>query len=404
NPATIELLGPVRRKPDGTGKFHRSQLKLPSELNGIQRRFARYGIHPEAFAEQIARNRPDAVFIASGMTYWYRGLIEAIEVCRSIWPDVPVIMGGVYASLMSGHCKSVCGPDYIAAGSMITGSGEALSESGLGLNEFLSRASLPGIALAAGSGPLDASCWTDAAVLRLNDGCPMNCGYCASRSLCGGFTKGRPELAFNRLRHLSETRGTRNFAFYDDALLFDSDRSFIPFLRQVIDYSRSTGVNFNFYTPNAMHIRYMTIETAELMKMAGFQEVRLGFESSSPEFHCEYDNKYSEPGFHNTVKMLSEAGFSREQIIVYILAGLPGQQASEVEDTIRFASGRGLSLSVSEFSPVPGSPMWPDCVENCRFPIEDEPLFHNNSFFPMEWKDFSREDMQRLKTLSKQHL
>ena len=140
------------------------------------------------------------------------------------------------------------------------------------------------------------------------------------------------------------------------------------------------------------------------MQAAGFREVRLGFESSSADFHSEYDNKYSERGFHNTIRMLSDAGFSREQITVYILAGLPGQRAEEVEHTIRFAAGRGLSLSVSEFSPVPGSPMWPECVAESELPLESEPLFHNNSFFPMAWEGFTRDDMQRLKSLSKQKL
>ena len=74
----------------------------------------------------------------------------------------------------------------------------------------------------------------------------MNCGYCASRSLCGGFTPGKPEKSFDRLRRIAETSGTRNFAFYDDALLFDSGRSFIPFLKQVIEYSRITGYRFSF--------------------------------------------------------------------------------------------------------------------------------------------------------------
>ncbi|MDC7225370.1 MAG: radical SAM protein [Spirochaetales bacterium] len=401
--STVEVEGSVRRKADGTGKFHRQTLKLPPELQGIRRKFARYGILKDVLKQKIAEEKPDAIFISSGMTYWYRGVVEAAELCRELWPDVPLIIGGVYASLMPEHCVRVCKPDYIAAGNMTLSGSTVLSESGRALNAFLEAGALPG-AVPSSDAPLDHDCWNDAAVLRLNDGCPMNCGYCASRSLCGGFSPGRPEKVFKRLRLLAETRGTRNFAFYDDAVLFDSSSVFIPFLKQVVDYSSRTGTRFNFYTPNAMHIRYMTAEIADLMKSAGFQEVRLGFESASDEFHSEYDNKYSERGFHNTVRMLTDAGFDRSQIVVYILAGLPGQRASEVEDTIRFAADRGFTLSVSEFSPVPGSPMWPDCVARCSLPLEDEPLYHNNSFFPMEWEGFTRADMQRLKALSKQRL
>ena len=407
NPETITAAGRVRRKPDGTGKFHRQVVTQPVELRSIKRHFARYGILPEEFERQASAISPDAVFISSGMTYWYRGVIEAIELCRRLFPDIPIITGGVYTTLMPEHAARVCGPDYNAAGSLTEHSGtptEGLSIAGRGLHAFLESRGLPGIAPPGRGLPgclMDLSGNTDAAVLRLNEGCPMSCEYCASRKLCGGFFPGRPEAAFERLKFLNEKYDIINFAFYDDALLFSAEEVFMPFLRQIIDYCEVTGRKLNFYTPNALHIRYMTSEIAQLMKSAGFKEVRLGFESSSPEFHSDYDNKYSERGFHRTIDMLTKAGFGREEIIVYILAGLPAQRASEVEDTIRFASGEGLSLSVSEFSPVPGSPLWPQCVETCRLPIADEPLYHNNSFFPMEWEGFTREDMQRLKKLSK---
>ncbi len=393
DPETIRLMGKVRRRADGTGKFHRSLIPLPDMLYGIQRRFARYGLHEDVFRARIAEERPEAVFIASGMTYWYKGVIEAAETVREIWPGVPVIIGGVYASLMPDHCMNSCGPDYIAAG-----------DAGSGLDDWLRAKGLPGIDAEAGSLPLDDGCWNEAAVLRLNEGCPLSCDYCASKKINSRFRAGRAEDVFNWLVKMNENRGTANFAFYDDALLFKSEEVFKPFLESVIDYRRTTGRVLNFYTPNAMHIRYLDAESAFMMKEAGFREIRLGFESESEDFHSEHDQKYSPGSFFEAVRLLVDAGFSRDEIIVYILAGLPGQRAAEVEETIRFAAGESLTLSVSEFSTVPGSGLWDKCVESCRFPIADEPLYHNNSFFPMEWEHFTREDMERLKLLSKQQL
>jgi hypothetical protein len=389
-PETMSRLGKVRRQPNGTGKIHRSPVELPEGLQGIKRRFARYGIIHEVFKALIRTQRPDTVFISSGMTYWYRGVVEAVDAVRGIWPDIPIVIGGVYASLMPDHCRSVCRPDFVAAGDV-----------GVELDAWLRAKGLPGIGISAGSQPLDARCWTDAAVLRLNEGCPLNCDYCASKKINKRFRAGRSEDVFNWLVNINETRGTVNFAFYDDALLFKSEDVFKPFLEAVIDYEVTTGRSINFYTPNAMHIRYMDAETASLMKKAGFREVRLGFESESENFHLEHDNKYSAGSFFESIRMLTEAGFSRNEVIVYILAGLPGQRAAEVEDTIQFAAGAGLTLSVSEFSTVPGSRLWKKCVETCRFPIDEEPLYHNNSFFPMEWEHFTRDDMHRLKVLSK---
>ena len=390
DPSTIRAMGRTKRKPDGTGKIHRSIASLPGFLADARRRFARYGILPEVFSERIAASRPDAVFISTGMTYWYRGAAEAADTVRRIWPGVPVITGGVYASLMPEHCTISCRPDFNSEGA-----------AGRDLARWLENRGFPAPNIDQSILPLDHECWDEAAVLRLNEGCPLRCDYCASAKI-SCFREGRADAVFDRFRMIAEGRRTRNFAFYDDALLFRSEKVFKPFLRMVIDYAETTGTEFSFFTPNAMHIRYLDEESAILMKRAGFKEIRLGFESESESFHAEHDSKYTEDSFFRVIRSLGEAGFDPKQIVVYILAGLPRQHADEVEQTIRYASDRGLTLSVSEFSPVPGSGLWQHCVDSCRYPIEKEPLYHNNSFFPMQWEGFSREDMSRLKRLSKQ--
>ena len=390
------LNGEVKRRKNGTGKFHRAVIEMPRGFRGFKRRFARYGISAEIFRARVSDRRPDVIFISTGMTYWYRGVLEAVETVRECWPDVPVITGGVYASLMPEHCASVCSPDFIF-------SGAAGGPSAGRLNAWLGQRHLPGIAPEQEGSvlPLDNACWNDAAVIRLNEGCPLNCDYCASKKISPCFVPGNAEDVFYWLKSVHELHGTSNFAFYDDALLFESENVLKPFLNMVTGYREKTGSVLNFYTPNAMHIRYIDSTVAALMHKAGFREVRLGFESESENFHAEHDRKYSTGSFHESIRLLTDAGFSREQIIVYILAGLPGQRADEVEETIRYAAGEGLTLSVSEYSPVPGSQLWDLSVEKSRYPLIDEPLYHNNTFFPMEWEGFSRSDMQRLKDLSK---
>ncbi len=387
---TAAVAGLPKRGTKGTGKFFRTPVDLPETLSGIKRRFARYGILPEVFKRKVAERRPDAVFISSGMTYWYPGVVEAVDTVREIWPGVPVIIGGIYASLMQSHCASVCDCDFIVVG-----------EAGTELNNFLQKNGLPSADTEQSFLPLDSECWSDAAVLRLNEGCPFNCDYCASKAISPNFRAGRAEDVLDWVIKVNMLHGTSNFAFYDDALLVNSHSILKPFLKEIIRYREVSGRSLSFYTPNAMHIRFIDPEAAYLMKQAGFREVRLGFESESDDFHAEHDRKHSESGFHESIRILSDAGFKSSEIIVYILAGLPGQYAEEVEQTIRFAAGKGLSLSVAEFSTVPGSSLWNRCVKESCYPIEYEPLFHNNSFFPMEWSGFTRDDMQRLKNLSK---
>ncbi len=132
------------------------------------------------------------------------------------------------------------------------------------------------------------------------------------------------------------------------------------------------------------------------MKSAGFQEVRIGFESSLAGFHDVFDEKFRPAQFFEAVEMLENAGFHGKEIRAYVLAGMPGQYREEAEEAVEDAAEAGVWVSLARYSPVPGSSLWKEGVELSRYPLEEEPLFHNNTFFSMEWDRFTREDLRRL--------
>jgi hypothetical protein len=164
------------------------------------------------------------------------------------------------------------------------------------------------------------------------------------------------------------------------------------------------------------------------MKRAGVQEVRLGFESDSTEFHLAHDagaaagakaggdaaagdaaavradtaagSSAGADALHRAVDALRAGGFSRSSIGVYVLAGLPLQRRESIERSVRTAGELGVNVYVSEFSPVPGSPIWERAVELCELPIADEPLYQNNTLLPMAWSGFSRDDLAAVKELA----
>ena len=387
-PFSEAVAGPAKRKSDGTGKFFRIPREMPSILQeylpgGLNRRFARYGILPEVMQQKMREARPDIAFLSTGMTYWYKGAAEAGNMFKSLFPGVPLIAGGVYASLMPEHCRTHTRADTVLS-----------RLDGETLDLLLRKAGLTpaGIAGPLPDPPTDLEYWDDAGVLRLNEGCPFRCDYCASGALHGGFTAGDPEKSFSQFRQLYEA-GLRNFAFYDDALLVNSESVFIPFLEKIL----AEGMTPSFYTPNAVHLNRIDPDTARLMKRAGFRELRLGYESSSSDFHESHGSKYREGSFTAAVEALRRGGFKPRQIAVYILAGLPDQRSDEVETSVREARAGGVRIHIAEFSPVPGSPLWSSCTERSRFPLAEEPLFHNNTFFPMEWEGFNRNQLSSIK-------
>lgn len=385
--ASSRVLGTPKRKANGTGKFFRQRVDFPHDILDVQRSFARYGILQASFESRLANTTPDIVLITSGMTYWYPGIVEAARAVRNAFPGTPIVVGGVYATLLPKHCLSEVSPDFIVAG-------KAEDK----LPDILSACGLPDLISTRSDGVLLRSdVWRGAGVVRLNDGCPMNCDYCASRALNGGFVAGDPHAVVKEIQALISESGITSCAFYDDALLHRKNESFVPFLEELIESS----INIPLYLPNAIHLRYLDYPTAKLMKIAGFQEIRLGYESSSPDFHSRHDNKVSPGDFADGIGMLKAAGFSGKRIITYVLAGMPGQHAGEVEASIRHVSSFGVRASVAEFSPVPGTALWEAAVANSRYPIAEEPLYQNNSLQPMAWDGLTRSDLQVLKDLSR---
>ena len=380
-----KLKKPVRRR-NGTGKFFRQAVKNPEIFSTAGRAYSRYGITAESLEKKISSvKKPDIIFITSIMTYWYEGVAEAVASVKKIWKNVPVAVGGIYATLLTDHCREKCGADFVVKR-------DGLDE----LREIFRKLSLPFPSTEPEEKLLSVSLWQDSAVLRLNKGCPLNCCYCAS-SLISDFAAGTPESVFMQFEEFLRLWNTANFAFYDDALLYKKDELFIPFLEKVVE----TGKEINFYLPNAVHVNYLDFETARLMKKAGFREIRLGFESSSLSFHEKNDRKVSLSSFENVIRTLIAGGFSNKEIIVYLLAGLPGQEAGEVRASIEYLKKFGVRISLSEFSPVPGSGLWEESVKKSIFPIEEEPLFQNNSIFPLQWEKFTKSDMTELKIFSR---
>ena len=384
---TQELLGPPRRKPNGTGKFHRQRVQLPEGVQAISRHFSRYGILPEVFARKIAAANPDMVLITSQMTYWYQGVVEAVQAVRAVHPSVPVVVGGVYATLMPEHCRAATGADEVVAGDGLQQLPGILSKYRLDApHPALNDPAVPG--LCGGS-----AVWADAGVVRLNTGCPYHCTYCAARIIEPHFQAGDYRFVWEQIRAMHRHFGTVNFAFYDDALLLRKEELLLPLLEEAI----RSELPLRFYTPNAVHMHYIDGETAGLMRRAGFQEVRIGYESADESFHSTRDAKYTADEVPGAIRALKRAGFPGRSIILYVLAGLPHQRAAEVQRTLDVVNPFGVRVSIAEYSPVPRTALWPESVAAARVPIEAEPLYHNNTFFPMEWEEFTRTDLEALK-------
>jgi hypothetical protein len=101
----------------GRGPYLKSVIAKPPGLEDIPRNYCRYGIPPDWFQGDLrALDPPDLVLVTSMMTYWYPGVRETIGRIKTVFPRVPVVLGGIYATLCPDHARHTCGADRVTIG------------------------------------------------------------------------------------------------------------------------------------------------------------------------------------------------------------------------------------------------------------------------------------------------
>lgn len=384
-----------KRASTGKGNFFKEAIPKPEALKDIPRRYNRYGIPPALFQETLRRApRPDAVFVTSMMTYWYPGVVETISAVRRVFSDVPIVLGGIYATLCTDHAGQHAGADIVVAGEAEKHLPRILQDL---FNEVPFR--LPDI------GDLDSYPYPAFDLLpsrghisvMTSRGCPFRCTYCATHVLNGKFRVRGPIEVVDEIAFWNKRYGITNFSFYDDALLVESEERAVPMLEEIV----KRGLACSFHCPNGLHLREIDRRLASLMHRGGFRTIRFGFETARTGRQAATGGKVTNDETRDAVAALREAGYRHSDIGLYILCGLPGQTPDEIRESIGFARSCGGRPVITEYSPIPGTPLWNDAVKTSPYDIENEPLYHNNTLLPCRPEGFTYEMYEELKMLTR---
>jgi len=380
-----------KRKPSGDGKFYREIIEKPLPLRSISRNYSRYGISKEAFIQDLANvKRPDIVLVTSMMTYWYPGVFDVIRIVKDYMDDIPVVLGGIYATLCYEHACMFSGADRILAyeGELKTLNllSELWGETPRWLPDMNNLDSLPYPCFDL-LGKIDYVC------IQTSRGCHFRCTYCASHVLNKTVRRRDPAKVVDEIEYWHIRHGVENFAFYDDALLYRPKSLAIPMFLDIID----RGMDVSFHCPNGLHARSIDPSTAQLLKRAGMKEIRLGLETVNARRQRQTGGKVMTAEFLKAVEHLHQAGYSSKDIGVYILCGLPYQYADEVRETIEVVKDSGARPMIAEYSPIPHTALWGEAIEASIYPIEKEPLFQNNTLLPCQWDGLTYDMYQDLK-------
>jgi hypothetical protein len=374
----------------GTGKYPRMLVPKPRIYAAIPRRYHRYGIHRESFRRQaLDLPKPDVIWVTSHMTYWYPGVFETIGCLRELFPSVPIWLGGIYAKLCREHAEAFSGADRVIAGNLEDL--PALIEASTGFKPtnpqswYSSNVSV--------SPALDLLPRLTYAPLLAGVGCPFRCPYCASFLLQPAQARRSAGAILDEILRCRDRFGVSDFAFYDDALLLDAEMTLKPALDRMV----RDGISLRFHTPNALHVRALSREWCDLLFASGFKTLRLGLETARRDRQRAWGGKVEAEMFITGVENLRAAGFASDSIGVYLLAGLPGQSVEEVHESIEWIHDVGVQPYLAEYSPVPGTALWPEACQISPFDLAAEPLTHNNTFLACRRDDFTLQDLETLK-------
>lgn len=368
--------GNYRTDTWGRGEFYSESIEKPAVFSTVPRRFRRFGLPHETFQKFLSDSgHCDYALVQTGMTYWYPGVREVIDIIRAISPQTKIILGGVYATLCAPHARAL-GTDLVIEGLDLCP-----------LWQFLSMTPRTD------NLPLwDLYPTLKTGVLKLADGCPFRCTYCSVPQMYPKFRARGLDRSLAELEFLVRC-GVNNVAFYDDALLFQSAEIIKPFLKAML----RKGMDVSFHTPNALNARFVDRELTSLMVTAGFRNIYLGFESSAYVWQKKTGAKVYSEELVRAVDHWVEAGGDPRHVRAYIIIGHPLTDDQHVEESIGFVNQLGIGVTLSEFSPIPGTPDGEACR---RWVNLDEPLCHNKTAFTL-WS-MGHKEVNRLKNIASQ--
>lgn len=380
-----------KRKADGRAPFVKERAANPPALGQVRKRFKRYGLSRDALmAELSVIGNPDLILVTSVMTYWYPGVKEALGAAREVFPSSKIIVGGIYPSLCYDHAaQTLTEADLIVRNSEAKKFYRFFEEA---FNETLpykpSLYDLDNISYPC----YDLYDNIPFVPVLTSFGCTFRCTYCATPYMHPDIVRRMPERVIEEIKHW-QALGVGRYVLYDDNFLYRKDLYAMPLLKQIAELP----IPVDMYNPNALNGALIDDDLALLLRAAGFKEVRIGLESSDPLVQKSTGGKVSRKRFEQSVAALFKGGFNNNEIVAYILAGLPNQRWEEVKRSIDYVLGLGIQPYIAEYTPIPHTRLFEEYEQYARFPISRDPIYQNNALFPFAWEGFTEKDLEYLK-------
>ena len=343
----------------------------------------------DTLASRIAGGRVLAVGISSMTGPQIHGGLDAARVARAADATVPIVWGGVHASLVQESTLR-----HALVDAIVVGEGDrSLPALARALRETGELAGVPGVGVLDEAGrpqvepepprtPLDDMALPQYDAVELSRyrstlfgtpetslpfvtsrGCPYRCTYCYNRV----FDKRRwramsAPRARSAFEEIHARYGARDIFLLDDEFFIDIQR-----VRQFAEHMRGSPVAFRFHNANCRvgEVLRFTAEDLTSIVAAGFRQMFVGVESGNDEVLDRMEKDHTVADVIEANRRLA----GTELVPAYsFMAGLPFERVEQVHDTLHLMerlvrdnpNARILPLSI--YSPFPGTPLFETCL------------------------------------------
>lgn len=194
------------------------------------------------------------------------------------------------------------------------------------------------------------------AKLYTSRGCPAGCNFCAVEAIAGKKFRYRSiENVLDEMQFLIDTYGTKEFVFYDDNLIFERKRAKDLF-RGIIQRK------FNIkWKPANISVFSMDEEMLDLMKESGCTMLVFAVESAVDRVLHKIITKPLK--IERAMPIIQYAKKLDFRCAGLYVIGNPGETWDEIHTTLRFADETGIYSHFSIATPLPKTKLYTEAVE-----------------------------------------
>jgi hypothetical protein len=272
----------------------------------------------------LTKEKPDKILVTSMFTYNNKPVHRVIDICKEVFPDIELELGGIYATLCYKDARK-SKADRIQKGKLICADS---------FSEDLDILGYP----------------ADYSIIKVTSGCPNKCTYCAVHKLEGDKLNFRdPFEVFEEIKDKIKRYNIKKFIFWESNLLFNFKSHF----DQILDLIISNKLDIEIDIPEGLQPNLVTQEIANKFVKAGLKNISLPLEVINDDFSKQLNRPSNTAHLSKSITFFRKAGLN--DIGCFILIGLPNQKLNDILSALRFVWQNNCKPIIMPYTPIPGT-------------------------------------------------